>query len=481
MKSLKVNLFYNILLNVSTIIFPLITAPYVARVLEPDGVGIFNFSNTYASYFALVALLGIPTYGIREVSKLRDDKSELSRLLSELMSIAGITTITVSIVYVSSLFIVNQLNENYVIFFMAGFAVYLAPFKINWYYQGLEEFGFITLRTLIIRIISIICLFIFVKQKEDVVIYVILNVAGGVIGDIWNFFRMWRSGVKPKFTMQGLKKHLKPLLILFSSTIAISIYTTLDTLMLGFMKNYSEVGYYNSATHLSRAILYITTSFSAVAVPRVSYFSKNNDFGNITNLLNKSFSFVAFVAFPLAIGMMCVASVFVPIFYGVKFEGAVIPLIILSLLIIIISLNNLTGNQTLIGMGYDKLFFYSVLTGTISNFILNFILIPFWGAVGASISSVAAEFLVLTTMIYFIYKYTPVRISGISETAKSFWGSLLFIPLVLIERLVLDGWYLIGTFLISGSVLYLFAEWILNNKSLTLFVSSANKIIRKNE
>ena len=167
MKSIKRNFLYNVLLNISSVIFPLITAPYVSRVLEPDGIGIYNFANTYAGYFALVALLGIPTYGVREVSKLRDDKEGISTLVSQIMSIAAFTTIGVTIAYIASLLFVNQLTENFLIFLLAGFLVYLAPFKINWYYQGLEEFGYITFRTLVIRTASVISLFVFVRNKED--------------------------------------------------------------------------------------------------------------------------------------------------------------------------------------------------------------------------------------------------------------------------------------------------------------------------
>ena len=147
MKSIKRNLFYNILLNVSAVIFPLITAPYLARVLEPDGIGLINFSGTYAGYFAMVAVLGIPNYGVREISKVRDDKQKLSQLVSQLMSISALITIGVTIIYLITIALIGQLNENAIIFFIAGFSIYLAPFKINWYYQGIEEFGYITLRS----------------------------------------------------------------------------------------------------------------------------------------------------------------------------------------------------------------------------------------------------------------------------------------------------------------------------------------------
>jgi len=153
-------------------------------VLEPDGVGLYNFATTYAGYFALVAMLGIPTYGVREVSKARDDKDSLTKLISQLMSIAAITTLAVSILYILTIAIIGQLTENYIIFLIAGFAIYLAPFKINWYYQGIEDFGFITKVSLIVKTLSVICLFIFVRDKDDLVIYVILSVLGSVLADV---------------------------------------------------------------------------------------------------------------------------------------------------------------------------------------------------------------------------------------------------------------------------------------------------------
>lgn len=470
-QSITKNAIYNVLLNLAAVVFPLITAPYVSRVLEPDGVGLFNFSNTYAGYFALIAMLGIPTYGVREVSKLRDDKESLSKLVSQLMSIAAITTLVVSIIYIISIAAVGQLSENFLIFLIAGFAIYLAPFKINWYYQGIEEFGVITKVSLVVRTLSVICLFVFVKEKDDLIVYVILSVLGGVLADIWNFFRMCRLGIRPRFTLQGLKPHISPLMILFASSIAISIYTVLDTLMLGFIKDYEETGYYTSAMHISRVIISAVTSLSLVAVPRVSFYMKNKDYENINILMNKSFSMVSFLAFPIAIGMACIAPTFVPLFFGVKFAGAVVPLIILSMLIIAIGLNNLTGVQILIGMGYDRLFLSSVIIGTVSNFVLNLFLIPFLGATGASIASVTAETLILFVTAFFVYRKTPIRIRKWYEIVKPVVGALLFIPIVLILRIYLDGWILVFAFTITGGLIYLIVEAVLRNESFYMLKS----------
>lgn len=470
-KSIKRNFLYNILLNISSVIFPLITAPYVSRVLEPDGVGLNNFASTYAGYFALVAVLGIPTYGVREVAKNKLDKSALTELVSQLMSIAVLTTLCVSIVYILTLLLIGQLSENFIIFLLAGFVMYLSPFKINWYYQGIEEFGFITFRSLVIKTLSIIAMFIFVREKDDLIIYIILGVLGGVAGDIWNYTKMYKAGIKPHFTLKGLKQHISPLFILFASSIAVSIYTVLDTIMLGFIADYKEVGFYSSAMHMSKVLLSAITSLSIVAVPRVSSYVKNKEYEKINDLMNKSFSVVSFLAFPAAIGMACLSPFFVPLFFGERFLGAVFPLMILSMLIIAIGLNNLTGVQVLIGMGLDKLFLYSVLTGTISNFVLNMVLIPLYGAVGASISSIFAETLILGVTSFYVYKYTPVKINQVKEISKVIFGSLLFIPLIVWLSSFLQGWILIFIFAISGCVCFLAIELFLKNKSAELFLS----------
>lgn len=467
-KSIKKNYIYNLLLNISSVIFPLITAPYISRVLEPDGVGLNNFATTYAGYFALVALLGIPTYGVREVAKQRDDKDALSALVSQLMSIAAIVTLIVSIIYLASIALIGKMSQDYVIFLLAGFVIYLAPLKINWYYQGIEQFGFITLRTVVIRTLSVIALFIFVHDKDDLISYVIVGVLGNILADIWNFTNMWISGIHPKLVFKGLKPHVRPLLVLFASTIAVSVYSVLDTLMLGFIKDYDEVGYYTNASHIAKVLLGAVTSLSLVAVPRVSYYMKNQDYIGINNLIDKSFSIVSFLAFPVAMGLCCISPTFVPLFFGDKFVGAIIPLMILSFLVIAIGLNNLTGVQILIGMGHDKPFLYSVLIGTFSNFILNLALIPLWGAVGASIASLVAEFLILLVTTVFVYHRTPVRFSKWIDIVKATIGSLTFIPLIIFLREIYSGWILVIVFSLVSGLLYLFAEFFLKNGSVSL-------------
>jgi len=241
--------------------------------------------------------------------------------------------------------------------------------------------------------------------------------------------------------------------------------------MLGFIRDYQEVGYYTNAMHMSKVILTAVTSLSIVAVPRVSYYMKNKDYENINILMNKSFSVVSFLAFPVAIGMACISPTFVPLFFGVKFMGSIVPLMILSMLIIAIGLNNLTGVQMLIGMGLDKLFLYSVLVGTISNFVLNCVLIPLLGATGASIASVIAESLILLVTIYFVYHRTEIRITKWVDLIKALLGALLFIPLILFLKTILDGWWLVAAFVIIGGGVYILMEFFLRNGSIEFFMN----------
>ncbi len=465
MKSIKRNFVYNVLLKVSAVLFPLITAPYISRVLEPDGVGLVNFVRTYAEYFAVVAVLGIPQYGIRLIARDRDDKDLLSRDVSELISLSLFLTIFITIVYLISVGLIQKLNENYIYFIISGIVLYLAPFKVEWFYSGMEEYGFITLRSLIMRTLSILALFLFVKTKADLIVYLLISAASTVITDIWNFCRMFRMGVKPRIVISGLKKHLRPLLVLFSASIAISVYTMLDSLMLGFLSDYSELGFYSNASHLSRALLAVVTSMATVAMPRMSYYSASGNTSAMNSLATRSFSFVSFIAIPMAMGIVCISPTFVPLFFGSQFTPAVLPLQIICFIIVAVGLNNITGTQILIALGFDNQFLYMVLYGTVTNFILNLLLIPVWGATGAAIASVVAEFVVLLVSFIYVKRLTSIAVKCIKDVLKSLIGALAFIPLLLGLQKIVSGWWLIVLFIPLGVIIYLLLEYILKNAS----------------
>lgn len=470
-KSIKQNFLYNILLNTSKVLFPLVTAPYISRVLEPDGIGLFNFANTYTNYFALFAALGIPFYGIREVAKIKNDKEAQTKFVSEIITISTITTILCTALLITSLFFIPMLYENYVVFLVAGTVLYATPLRIDWYFSGKEEFGYITFRSLVIKTLSIVLLFLFVHNKGDLLLYVALNAACQILNELWNYIKLYKLGIHPYFTFTGIR-HIKPLLILFSSSIAISIYTILDTLMLGFMTDYDEVGYYNCATHISKALLPVVTSLATVALPRITQLKASDQWVEVNVLMNKSFSIVSFLSFPIAFGVIAVAPVFTPLFFGEQFYGTILPLQIIILTVVVIGYNNLTGIQILLGWGLDKLFLYSILSGAAVNFLLNLYLIPKFGASGAAVASVIAEIVILLVMLYFVYQRTPIRITKYRESLCCALLSVSFLGIAYVISLYYDGWYFVFITVVLCVNIYMAIQFFLKNSSMQLIYNS---------
>jgi len=336
------------------------------------------------------------------------------------------------------------------------------------------------MRSLIIKTISVVLLFVVVRSRADLINYILLGIFATVANELWNYVKLYQLGIRPRLTLTGLRPHLKPIITLFASTIAISIYCMLDTLMLGFMRDYTDVGYYNTAMPIVKTLLPVATSLSAVAMPRVSSYIAKGNINEINILMNKSVSVVSFLAFPLAIGIILIAPEFVPAFFGEDFYGSILPMQIGCLLIVAIGLNNLNGIQVLIGLGKDKLFLYSVLGGAIANFILNFLLIPEFGASGAAFASVYAETQILFVNEYFVRKYTKVRVTNYVDIIKSIAGALPFIPICLVLGSFLDSWAYVFTAFAVCSACYLMAESLMRNGMVVTFINIAkNKIIQK--
>jgi len=480
--SIKKNVVYNSILNIANVLFPFITVPYVSRVLGPNGVGISSFATVYAGYFGIFAALGIPMYGIREVAKIRDDKYKLGKLFTELFTINSISVIFFSCLYIISIFIVPQLHEQKNTLFAAGLLLFFSSFTIDWFLSGLEQFKIITVRSLIIKVLSIAALFIFVKHEDDIIPYILISVFAQLGNQLWNFLLLYKNNIAISFKSINLKQHFKPLMILYISAIAISIYTVLDTLMLGFLSNYSQVAYYTSATKISKIILPIVTSLGTVLLPRIAYYNEIGKRKEINNLVKESFSLVVFLALPFSMALILIAPYFVPIFFGVKFIDTILPMEIMSLLLISIGINNLSGIQILVGLGYEKLFMKSVIYGTIINLCMNLILIPLYGAIGASCSSVTAETFIAIVSVYYVYKYVKIKVFSLRIFWNNLWPALLFIPLICLLSLTsMKPWTLLITFTIFGSALYIILQYyFVKNEALFIVLDFIkNKIKNK--
>lgn len=399
--SLKYNFAMNFILTTSNFLFPLITFPYVSRVLLAEGNGKVAFATSVANYFMMVASLGIPTYGVRACARVRDDKERLSQTAQEILFINLIATVLVSITYFFSIFLVPRFRQDKSLFFIEGTNIVLNVLGVNWIYQALEQYDYITFRSIAFKIISIIAMFAFVHQQSDYKIYALITVLAAAGSNILNFIRLRQVLSFKRFQHYCLRRHLKPIFILFAQSVTVSIYTNLDTVMLGFLKGDKEVGLYNAAVKIKAVLLSIVSSLGNVLLPRMSYYVKNGFKDKFADLMSKGLNTVLFMAMPLALYFIFESRDAILFLAGKDYLAAVLAMQIITISIIPNGLTGVIGVQILTPLDKEKFVLYSVIAGAVSDFVLNMFLIPVSGASGAALATTIAEFLVLITQIIF--------------------------------------------------------------------------------
>ena len=401
-KSIKRNYIYNLIQQILTLLTPLITTPYISRVIGAEGIGIYSYASSIVTYFALFAALGTATYGQREISYCQDDKKRRSEVFwnNELLCI--ITTCISLCFY--GLFCFFQ-KENRIVFFILSLSLLDVCLNVSWLLTGLEEFGKIVLRNIIIKVVSIGFIFTFVRTKDDFIIYVLGLTLALIISDIslWPFVLKFID--RPKVKDLKPFSEIKVVFSMFVPTIAISIYTVLDKTMIGIItKNAAENGFYEQALKISRIALTVVTSLGAVLIPRIGYLFEKHDNDLVRQYMYRSYRFVGFIGIPMGLGLLAISPNFVPWFFGKGFEG-VIPLIgVLGFLLLSIGINNVTGVQYLIPTKRQNTFTKTVLIGACVNLIANICLIPSLGAIGAAIASVLAETIIAITQLWIVRK-----------------------------------------------------------------------------
>ena len=431
--SVKYNFVMNFILTATQFIFPLITFPYVSRVLQAAGNGKVSFAASVANYFMMVASLGIPTYGIRACAKVRDNKEKLSKTVQELYIINLIMTVLVTFTYLISIFLVPRFQEDRTLFLINGLNIVLNMFGMNWVFQALEQYDYITFRSISFKIISIVLMFALVHDPSDYVIYGAITVFAAVGSYILNFIRVRRI-IDFRFTGDyDLKQHIKPILILFSQSLAVSIYTNLDTVMLGFMKTPTDVGYYNAAVKIKKLLLSLVSSLGGVLLPRMSYFLKNNRINEFKTYALKALNFSLLMSIPLAVFFVLYSNEAILFLAGSGYSGAVLAMQLITIAVIPNGLTGILGIQVLTSMEKEKYVLLSVVTGAIVDFILNLAFIPQLGAAGASLATMIAEFCVLVVQVI----YTKNLLTDIRKGFRIQWYIFLTVISAAMSRLVL--------------------------------------------
>lgn len=275
-KSLKLNFVMNAILTMSQFVFPLITFPYVSRILLPIGTGKVSFATSIVSYFTLFAQLGIPTYGIRACAKVRDNREELSKMVQELFIINLMMSALAYVVYFAAIYYVPRFRQDKDLFLIVGLTIFFNAIGMEWLYKALEQYTYITVRSIIFKFIAIVAMFLMVHEQSDYVIYGGISILASSASNIFNFFHIHRYvNIKP-VGHYNFKKHLKAIVIFFAMSCATTIYTHLDTVMLGFIRTDADVGYYNAAVKIKTILVSIVTSLGVVLLPRASYYVEHS-------------------------------------------------------------------------------------------------------------------------------------------------------------------------------------------------------------
>ena len=418
-KSVTANYIYNLLFQIITIVFPILVTPYLSRILGVEKIGVFSYTFSIVTYFALISSLGINLYGQREIGYLQDNKEQRSKVFFELICVKIITTFISLIAYLIFVFIVHD---------------------ISWYYQGIEQFKKIVFRNLVIKILSFVIIFIFVKTKNDLNVYILIYSITTFIGNISLWFYLPKN-ISFKYALTNnfskIKVHLKSLLTLFIPQIATTIYTMLDKLMIGIIvKDKSEVGYYEQSQKIIYLLLTILTSLGTVLMSRISFYYSQNEIDKIKSSIIKSYNFVFMIGVPLMCGSILIAQYLIPIYLGSGYEKSILLMQMLSPIILIVGLSNVSGIQILIPLKKQKQYNISIILGACVNFILNIFLIKLFASIGAVISTIVAEIIILLVQHFFVKDI--IELKSIFKNAYRYViiSVLMFLTCFFVEKFI---------------------------------------------
>lgn len=390
-KSIKKNMVMSIILTSANFVFPLITYSYVSRVLHPVGVGRVTFVGSIITYFQYIAVLGIPAYGVREVAKIRDDKTRMSSLVQELLIINLFSTFISYLLLISAVLLVPKLYSEKALFLIMGVSIFLNTIGLEWVYQALEEYSYITIRSLILKFISVVMTFFLIKTERDVLYYGFLHIFTSSASYVLNFIHV-RNYINFAFNNGcDFKRHLQPIFTLFAASIIITIYANFDVTMIGFISTEHEVGLYNTALKIKQIVLSLSTAITTVLIPRMAYYLKDRNDERVGDLIEKSLRVSLDLAIPMAVYIFIFANQCILFLCGAEYLPATNTLRVLISCVIPLVLTNLFGNQILIPSGKEKRYSQSVFVGLWINLILNTIMIPVYGAFGAALATLTTE------------------------------------------------------------------------------------------
>ena len=402
MSSIKTNVLYSSILTVANYLFPLITYPYVNRVLGVTNIGTCNFVDSIVSYYILFSMLGMTTMGIREIAKAKDKgQEELSSTFSGLMLINGISTLIAIVALIGSIYLVPKFRDYSDLLIVGVFKVLFNYLLIEWFYRGLEDFKYITNRSILVRILYVVLIFIFVRKPEDYLLYYVLTVATIVLNALINIAYS-KKFVSFKLSRLTIKPYIKPFIILGVYGLLTSMYTTFNSAYLGFVANDTEVGYYTTATRLHVFILALFTAFTSVMMPRLSNLASKGSMEEFRELCSKSVQVLYTFSFPVMVYCFCFSSEIIDVLAGGGFEKASVCFQVIIPNVLIVGLEQIFITQVLLTLSKDKAVLINSIIGATIGLVSNFVLVSAFQSVGSSIVWLFSELSVLLSAIYFV-------------------------------------------------------------------------------
>jgi len=423
--SSKKNYIYSLSYQILLMIVPLITTPYIARVLGVDGAGIYSYTTSNVTYFTMLGILGLNTYGQLEVAKVKDNEAKISQLFYELLTTRLCTNLCSLLFYLVLIVCSSKYRYMYI---LQGILIFANAFDLTWFFQGVEEFKKVSIRNIVIKLISVLFIFLFVKDRNDLFAYTIICNGSTLIGNIclWPAIKQYVEKVDLK--PLELKKHFKGAFLFFVPSIASVIMSSLDKTMIGVItKSEEENGYYAQAYKIETLCFTVFSSLNMVMRSRMAYLFNSEKMEEMDLALKKSLQFVLVLVYPMSLGLMAVASDFVPWFFGPGYEKVIILLRIFSLWLIFKTISNCILEQNIMASGKQKVFNAIAWGGAISNFVLNIFMISLYQSVGAAIASVFAEVVICILTLWYSRKKISIKWLGKSSVKYMLVSVIMFV------------------------------------------------------
>ena len=477
-KNLEVNTILNMIKTGSNIIFPLITIPYVLRILSADNIGKVAFGNSFVSYFSLIASLGISTYAIRECAKVRDDRKNLDRVASQIFSINICTTVIAYVLLAISLVVFRRLDSYRSLIIIQSTVILFTTVGADWINTAMEDFAYITLRSVLVQILSLGLMFLFVKTPEDYVKYAIITVLSSSGSSISNIIYR-RKYCKMRFTWDiPWKTHMIPILFLFVMTLSQTVFNSADITMLGLMKGNYAVGIYSTAAKIERVISQVVSSIVMVLIPRLSYMFDSGEYDKINALLRKVLAVFITIGLPTCAGAAVMAKEIILIVGGEKYVEAtlVLQILLISFLFSLVG-GSFLGNIVLLPSGNEKQFMIICCISTVVNVIANAFLIPIFGAYAAAGTTAFSSFLIMMMLILSVDKRIHIDVVGKIFIAPCVGSVVMSICCVGLKHCFDNLWLKTLLCVMSGVVVYGIVQLIMKNDIVVEFCKKWLKLI----